>query len=143
MKNLQLIKNSRGMTLVEILAVIVLLTLVVGVVVRGVFGRADAAKAKLNQTKMETIVKSALSQYRLEYNSYPDKLEDLRTPSAKIKKAGKVFSPLIDEDGLLDIFGYPFIYKAENNGRSYSLTSLGADGVAGGDGVDQDVTITP
>jgi general secretion pathway protein G len=143
MKNLQLIKNSRGMTLVEILAVIVLLTLVMGVVVRGVFGRADAAKATLNQTKMETVVKSAINQYRLQYNSYPDKLEDLRTPSAKMKKAGGVFMPMIDEEGLLDVFGYPFIYKMENNNRSYSLTSLGADGVAGGEGADQDLTITP
>ena len=36
-----------------------------------------------------------------------------------------------------------FDYKLENGGRSYVLLSYGADGVQGGEGANQDVTVRP
>lgn len=130
------------MTLVEILVVIVLIGLIMGVVGGRVLGKGDEAKAKLNVTKMETL-STSIERYRLEFNSYPAKLEDLMTASADIKRDGKIFTPFVQEDELKDIWGYPYIYRVENNQRSYSLSSLGSDGIEGGDGAKQDVTKRP
>ncbi len=134
--------SEKGMTLVEILAVVVLIALIMGVVVKGITGKGDAAKAQLNVAKMEK-VKQALSLYRMQFNSYPNSLDGLMTPSGDIKSSGQLFTPFIEEDEMNDIFGFPFVYKTEGNGRAYTLTSLGSDGLQGGDGAKQDITIRP
>ncbi len=134
--------NEKGMTLVEVLAVIVLIALIMGVVAKGVIGKGDAAKAKLNEVKMEK-VKSSLAQFRLEYNIYPSRLENLVTAGPEVKDSGKPFIATADPDDLKDIWGFPLLYKMENDGRSYSLTTLGSDGVEGGEGSKQDVTVRP
>lgn len=136
------LSSSRGMTLVEIIVVIVLISLVFGIVARGVIGKGDTAKAKLNVVKMETL-KNAIESYRFQYNSYPSSLNDLMSASPDVQKSGQIFTPLAKEEDLKDIWGVPYTYKTENNNRTYSLTSLGSDGVAGGEGAKQDVTLRP
>ena len=136
------LSDERGMTLVEVIAVVVLLALLYVVVGKNVFGQSNAAKAKLNDVKMNN-VKNILQQYKLEQNSFPARLEDLITPSAEMKKSGAVFTPLADDGDLKDIWGSNFVYIQENGGRSFVLKSLGADGIEGGDGVNQDVEKRP
>ena len=134
--------NERGMTLVEIIVVIVLISIIGGIVIQGVIGKGDTAKAKLNMVKMEKL-KSSIETYRLEYNGYPAKLEDLVTRSAEIEKSGKLFTPLASDSDLVDVWNFPYIYKTENNNRTFTLSSLGSDGIEGGDGAKQDVTVRP
>ncbi len=136
------LSSNRGMTLIEIIVVIILISLVFGVVAKGVIGKGDEAKARLNTVRMEK-VKNAIEQYRFEFNTYPSSLQDLMSPNADVQKSGKFFQALISDEELSDVFGYPFVYKTENNGRSYSLTSLGSDGIPGGEGSKQDVTMRP
>lgn len=133
---------ERGMTLVEVIAVIILIGLIMTVVAKGILGKSDAAKAELNVVKMQE-VKQALETYRLKYNVYPDQMLDMVRPSDKVTKGGSLFTPLLEEDQINDIWGFPLLYKAENNGRSYTITSLGADGAQGGTGSKQDITIRP
>lgn len=134
--------NERGMTLIEILAVIVLLGLIISVVAKGVIGKSDAAQAQLNVVKMEKL-KSSLGQYRLEFGHYPSSLQELRSPASDVKASGKLFIPLAEEEDLRDIWGNDYNYRSENNNRSYSIGSLGADGAPGGEGANQDVTVRP
>ncbi|MFN8389564.1 MAG: type II secretion system protein GspG [Bdellovibrionota bacterium] len=134
--------SEAGMTLIEVIAVIVLITLIMVTVGKNVFSSSSAAKAKLNVTKLNTI-KGYLGQYRLQYNSYPSKLDELIHPSAAVKQSGELFTPLAQENDLKDIYGTPIIYIPENNGRSYVLKSLGEDGLEGGEGANQDVEIRP
>jgi general secretion pathway protein G len=135
-------KSSRGMTLVEVLAVIVLIGLIMTVVAKGISGKSEAAKARLNGVKMEKL-KSVLENYNLEYNTYPEKLDDLLHSSADVKESGKMFVPMADEKELKDIWDQDYIYKTENDRRTFSLTSYGSDKVPGGEGPKQDVTIRP
>jgi general secretion pathway protein G len=134
--------REKGMTLVEIIAVIVLIGLIMGVVAPRIFGQGEAAKAQLNMVRMETI-RQALSNYRLQFNKYPDSLQDLVKPSADVKASGKLFTPMVQEKDLEDMWGAPYVYQAKNSNRSYALTTLGSDGVQGGEGPKQDVTMTP
>lgn len=134
--------QQSGMTLIEVIAVIVLITLIMVTVGNRVFTSSSAAKAKLNVAKMNTL-KGYLGQYRLQYNVYPSKLENLLKPSAETKQAGDIFTPLAQESDMTDIYKNNYIYTPENNGRSYRLKSLGEDGVEGGDGPNQDVEVSP
>ena len=130
------------MTLIEVLAVVVLITLIMVTVSKTVFSKSNAAKAQLNVTKMNTL-KGYLGQYRLQFNSYPGALNNLVHGAPELKNSGQIFTPLADDQDLIDVFGVPFQYQAENNGRSFVLKTLGADGVAGGDGANQDVEVRP
>lgn len=135
-------RSEAGMTLIEVIAVIVLITLIAVTVGKNVFTSSSAAKAKLNVTKMTTL-KGYLGQYRLQYNNYPARLEDLVRPSADAKKSGELFTPLAQESDLKDVYGSDYRYAQENNGRSYVLKTLGEDGAEGGEGAAQDVEIRP
>ncbi len=134
--------KEEGMTLVEIIAVIVLIGLIMGVVAPRIFGQGEAAKAQLNMVRMETI-RQALNNYRLQFNKYPNSLQDLVKPSAEVKSSGKLFTPLLQEKDLEDMWGTPYTYQPKNSNRSYSLGTLGSDGVIGGEGPKQDVTMQP
>jgi general secretion pathway protein G len=134
--------GEKGMTLVELLVVIVLISLIAVVVGKNVIGQGDAAKAELNVVKMEKL-KNLLGQYRLKYNSFPSTLDDMIKPNSEIGKSGKIFVALAEKQDLEDIWGFPYSYATESNGRTFSLSSLGADGVEGGEGPNQDVTIRP
>lgn len=134
--------GERGMTLVEVIAVIVLITLISLVVGRSVFSASSGAKAKLNVTKMENL-RQALGQYRLQFNTYPSKLEDLVKASPEARASGQLFTPFAAEDDLKDIWGADYLYTADRSGRTYSLKSLGADGAEGGEGENQDIVKQP
>ena len=134
--------NEKGLTLIELLVVVVLIGLIFTVVAGSVFSKGEAAKAELNVTRMESL-KQEIARYRLNYNSYPSSLEDLIRPNSQIRQSGRLFNPIIKEDELNDMWGNKYLFKSENDGRSYSLTSFGADGAPGGEGPSQDVTSRP
>lgn len=135
-------RKQAGMTLVELIAVVVLIGVIMAIVGGGIFEKAEGAKAQANMTKMQA-VKQALDGYRLQFGRYPASIDDLVRPPAEVKSSGQLFTPFINEEGLKDVWQAPFIYKPESNGRAYTLSTLGADGVAGGEGADQDVTTRP
>ena len=135
----QILKNEKGLTLVEIIAVIVIIGLIMGVVIPKVFKQGEKAKQELNMVKMRDVA-SALSLYRLKYNSYPNGIKDLVSPP---KKSGIIATKFIEDEQLNDLWGTPFDYQATNNKRSFVLRSFGADGVPGGDGENADLELTP
>jgi len=141
-QSLEFVNNERGLTLIELLVVVVLIGLIFTVVAGSVFSKGEAAKAELNVTRMETL-KQEISRYRLNYNSYPTPPHPPTRPNSQIRQSGKLFNPIIKEDELKDMWGNKYSFKSENDGRSYSITSFGSDGVPGGEGPAQDVTSRP
>ncbi len=130
--------GEAGLTLVELIAVILLIGVLMGVVAKNIFGNTEAAKAKANELKMNQL-KGSLQNYKLQFNKYPSSLECLTKSCPETK--GKLFTATTEADDLLDVWGNPYIYKTENGGRSISIQTLGADGVAGGDGANTDFVI--
>ena len=140
----QILENNdeAGLTLIELLVVVLLIGLIFTVVAGSVFSKGENAKAQLNVTKMESL-KQQIAMYRLSYNSFPTSLEDLIRPYSQVKQSGKYFNAIAKDEDLNDVWGNKYSYKSENDGRSYSLTSFGADGIPGGDGPSQDITVRP
>lgn len=135
----RLANEEAGLTLVEIIAVIILLGVIIAVFGGGIFSQVEGAKAKLNVAKMDTVAQK-LSLYKLQFGKYPAQLKDLVEPSSEVKDSGELFTPLLGEEDLLDVWKNPYLYKTENNRRSFELSTYGEDGKSGGEGAAQDVT---
>ncbi len=134
-----MLRNNQGMTLIEIVVVIVLISLIFGVVAKGVFGQGDKQKMRLEGLNMEKL-KGQIDLYRLEHNTFPSDIKCLMNKCAEVQG---VFVPLVDEKDLKSVWGHEYVYRVESDRRSYSLTSYGKDGTAGGSGVDEDIVLKP
>jgi general secretion pathway protein G len=122
---------ERGMTLVEIMVVVVIIGLVTSVVGVAVFGQLGKAQVKTSQTQMAQIA-NALDMYKLSYRQYPSTAEGLQALAAP-KDGGSAIMPTVPQDP----WGkdYVYIYPGQNNPRSFDLYSYGPDGVQGNDDV--------
>ena len=127
----------KGLTLIEIMLVLIILSIVLATLGRKIIGAGDKAKRELSEVRM-TQLKSDIEQFQLRYNSIPKSLDELiRCP----EKAKNNCMPIItDEDSLNDAFGNKFAYTANSN-RSYTIKSYGADGKDGGSGVESDIIV--
>ena len=68
--------GQRGFTLVELLLVLVILALIAGLVLPGIIGKAESAKAKASSSQISRISMSVESFY-LDTGNTPSSLEDL------------------------------------------------------------------
>jgi general secretion pathway protein G len=126
--------SERGLTLIEIMVVLIIIGLVMTMLAGKIMGGGDKAKAELTKIKIKQIGQS-IEQFRLQYNAYPSSLEDLTKCT---DKTGPGCTPICNEEELKDAWGTPLIYTAENGGRSYRVKSLGSDKQEGGEGVNFD-----
>lgn len=131
------LKKQKGLTLVEIIVVLVILSILVGFLTGGLFSQGEKAKAKINELQIQK-VKQAIGQYQLMNNTLPPDLRAL----AQCPPNMQACVPVGDESLLVDAWGTQFNYSLDNNGRSYRLTSLGSDRKEGGSGVEGDVVVT-
>ncbi|MCB0354383.1 MAG: type II secretion system protein GspG [Bdellovibrionales bacterium] len=131
-------RSELGLTLVEIMVVLVILGLLGTFLFGQIFGAGEQAKARMNNLKMEQLA-GKLDEYRLMYNSLPNSLDDLTGCN---EQTGPGCIPLLDrakgQEMLNDAWGNPFKYTKGGNGRTYAITSLGADGQPGGEGLNFD-----
>ncbi|GIX32842.1 MAG: type II secretion system protein GspG [Lysobacterales bacterium] len=124
-----------GMTLIEILAVIVLIGIVMAVVAQQVFqrvetGKFNAAKAQLQSLSMK------IEAYALDNGRPPQRLEDL------VQRPGDARNwngPYARESDLRDPWGNAFVYRVPGERGPFDLISLGADGRPGGEGNARDL----
>ena len=127
--------RSGGFTLMEMLAVIVLLGIVAVIVVQAVGhnvekGRYDAGKAQL------AVIEQAISNYNLDNGSPPPDLQALlKAPPSTPNWQG----PYLKPSQLVDPFGHAFRYRVPGKHGPYDLIFYGADGKPGGTGYDKDV----
>ncbi|MGE0762068.1 MAG: type II secretion system major pseudopilin GspG [Bdellovibrionales bacterium] len=132
-----MLRNRRGMTLLEIMIVLAILASLIGVLASQINSRMK--KAKINQAKIQIgELGKALDMYYTDCNAYPtgaDGLQALVTqpsscpqwgPDSYVKKMPK------------DPWGSDFIY--ESQGNTYTLISLGADKKEGGSGENADIS---
>jgi general secretion pathway protein G len=133
---------TNGFTLVELMAVLVILGILATIVivnVNPVFQRANFEKIRADMANTD----KALELYRFNELTYPTTsqgLEALVRPHPELKKPF-----LYPEDGYissmpLDPWGREYIYEYPSRKNSkYDLYTLGADGIEGGSGEDADV----
>ncbi|MBJ6763167.1 type II secretion system major pseudopilin GspG [Myxococcaceae bacterium JPH2] len=120
-------RNRRGMTLIEIMVVITILGLIAAAVGVAVIPKLEEAKQDTARLDIKSI-QSALKLYYTKKGSYPD--------------TGTGLKALVDTQNLekvpTDPWGHEYVYM--NEGGKPVVMSYGADGNAGGEGSDADIS---
>jgi general secretion pathway protein G len=137
-KFIQRLACERGLTLVEIIVVLIILSLVMTFIGGKILGAGDTTKAELTRPMLKDMQMS-IEQFRLRYNQLPPNIESL-TQCTDVTGPGCV--PIRKADALKDAWGNKLIYNVEGNGGAYRLKSLGADGREGGEEVNYDIFVT-
>ncbi len=131
--------GARGMTLIEILVVLVLIGIVMGIVGGNFIGRGEEAKRKAAKIEIDQIGQS-LDLYKLEIGRYPTTQEGLQAlispPSGVTNWNGPYW-----KKGTLPKDPWTNEYKYSSPGQhgAYDIISYGADGKEGGEGANRDI----
>lgn len=131
---------QQGFTLIEVMVVVVILGILAALIVPNVMGRGEKAKVDTSKITLANVA-SALDQYKLDNNKYPNTQEGLdalvnQPSSAKNWMAGGYLKGGYPKDSWDNDLQYVAPGSA---GRAYDLYSFGADGKEGGEGNDADI----
>jgi general secretion pathway protein G len=142
-------KNERtrreGFTLVEIMAVVVIMGLLAGLVGTAVVSNLSKARSETASAQIKQL-ESALTFYQMDNGRFPTTDQGLQ---ALVEKPSGAPEPRNYRDGGYlqvssvpkDPWGldYQYLSPGQHNPRSFDIWTLGADGVPGGEGGDRDV----
>lgn len=126
---------QRGMSLIEIIIVIVLIGGVLALVGSRLVGGKGRADFNLAKTQVG-IVAGKLDSFQIDTGRYPNALDEL----VKSDATGWL-GPYAKDNEIKDPWGTPFEYRVPGtDGKPYDLVSLGADRKPGGASTDADIT---
>jgi general secretion pathway protein G len=135
-------RRQRGLTLVEILVVVVILGVLGAIVAVNVLPAADQARAQAARTQIDNLT-GALEQYRLDHGYYPTTsqgLEALVQAPAGLRTADRYRPGGYLSGGVpLDPWSRPYEYGSPGEFGPFDLYTLGRDGQSGGEGPDADI----
>ena len=133
-------RRLSGMTLIEILVVLVLIAIVMGIVggqfiQRGEKAKGDAARIEIGQ------IGQALDLYKLEIGRYPTTQEGLQALITAPAGVTNWNGPYWKKAQIpKDPWGNEYKYAMPGQHGAYDIISYGADGKEGGDGPNKDIS---
>lgn len=131
---MQKLKNSRGMTLLEIMIVLAILGSLMAILLPRFVGSQDKAKVKETSIVMGQL-NTALNMYYTDCGKYPESLDGLVKADANCTNWGpEAYMKKLPNDP----WGTPFSYSVEGN--SFVIKSMGSDRKEGGDGYAKDIS---
>jgi general secretion pathway protein G len=132
-------RSQAGFTLIELLVVIIIIGLLAALVGPKLFGRVGKGKQAAAQAQIE-LFGAALDNFRLDVGRYPTGDEGLRALLVNPGGVENWDGPYLKKQELpVDPWTHAYVYKAPGEHGDYDIVSYGGDGVAGGDGENQDV----
>ncbi len=136
-------QKNQGFTLIEILIVMTLLGLIGTFAVTNIMSRREEGNRKATKILMQQL-RTALDDYYRTCNSYPTGAQG--GLAALLAKPADESCPDYDPSGYLktknvpkDAWNKDFIFTSDD-GRKYTLKSLGADRKEGGEGHAKDIS---
>ena len=126
----------RGMTLIEILVVLVILGLIATAVAVNVVGQAGRARVDRAKTDVQRIASDGVEAFKVMRGRYPTTEEGL-----KLLIDEKFLKPNSPEGKLKDPWEreYIYLYPGQAHPDSFDVKSYGADGQPGGEGENADI----
>jgi general secretion pathway protein G len=138
-------RTRQGFTLVEIMAVVVIMGLLAGLVGAAVIGNLNQARTQTAGAQIKQLA-SALTFYQMDNGRFPTTDQGLQ--SLVEKPSGAPEPRNYRPGGYLDAKSVPkdpwgadyqYLSPGQQNPQSFDIWTLGADGTPGGEGADQDV----
>lgn len=134
-------KRQSGFTLIEVMVVIVILGVLAALIVPKIMSRPDEARVVAARQDVASLMQ-ALKLYRLDNRRYPTTEQGLAALASKPTlapvpegwKSGGYIERLP-----LDPWGNPYQYLNPGLRGEIDVFSFGADGVAGGEGMDAEI----
>jgi general secretion pathway protein G len=137
--------RSLGFTLIEIMAVVLIIGLLSTIVGVSIFAQVDKGRVTTAAAQIRNL-ENVLELYRMDNAHYPTTDQGLE---ALVSESGISPAPInFPRGGYIqkgrvpkDPWGNPFEYEqpGQNNPESFDLWSFGGDGQPGGDGANADV----
>jgi len=134
-------RHQGGFSLLEIMVVVVIIGILVATIAPNLFGETE--RARLTRVKVDiAALEDAIERYKMENFHYPTTDQGLE---ALVTKSSLPPEPnLFKEGGYVkrlqkDPWGNEYQYIHPGQERPYDLFTLGADGEAGGEGVNMDI----
>ncbi len=138
------IRRRYGFTLVEVMAVLLIVGLLAGLAIQNFMGQTDRAKQKATQAKLR-MLHQAVNLFKLDTGRYPTEEEGLlaliEQPSdvENWQPGGYLETTSVPQDA----WNRDFIYQLNpDSGKPFVIISLGADGQDEGEGYDADLYST-
>jgi general secretion pathway protein G len=134
--------SYRGFTLLEMLVVMVIIGLLAGLIGPRIFGKVDSSKVQTTQVQIK-MIESALMIMRLDVGSPPNAEAALRWLTVKPddNSVGSLWKgPYLDGAVPTDPWNNPYQIAVPGlDGKPFTVSSFGADGKPGGEGLNADV----
>ncbi|MFQ5706617.1 MAG: type II secretion system major pseudopilin GspG [bacterium] len=132
------LRDERGLTLIEVMLVVIILGVLVALVVPQFSGRTEQARRAAAQADINANIATALEMYFLDNGVYPTTEQGLeallRSPEAPPIPVSWQGPYLKKNTSLKDPWKLPYVYVSpgEHNPESYDLYSTGPDRQKGG-----------
>jgi len=133
-------KNARaGVTLIEMLVVVVIIAVFAAVVGPRLLNQGDKARVVAAKQQIENFG-LALGQYHLDTGGYPSTEQGLQALRVQPSGVEQWHGPYLQKDLANDPWGHPYVYKFPgDHGDEPDILSYGADGQPGGEGNNADI----
>jgi general secretion pathway protein G len=133
-----------GFTLIEVMAVLIILSLLAMLVVTRVADKIDDARVATTKANLKSL-HLKINEFKMDTGRFPTEEEGLNalieqpTDVIKYPQGGYLETTEVPKDG----WGNDFIYEVlPESGKPFAIKSLGADGEEGGEDLDADLLST-
>ena len=131
--------RQAGVTLIEMLVVLMIIGLFVALVGPRMFRKADTARITAARAQINSFM-TALGAYKLDTGMFPTTEQGLQ--ALRDRPAGRTQwdGPYLPQEIPVDPWARPYVYKFPGeHGDEPDIISYGADGQPGGDGLNADI----
>jgi general secretion pathway protein G len=129
---------QRAFTLVEMMAVVVIIGILAAVIAPRFFGQVNKAQVVRAEKDIETL-KQAITLYKFDTNRFPTELRDLVVEPDDARNWNGPY--LESKKDYTDPWSNPYEYRVPGlDNRDFDLWSYGQDEKEGGEGLDRDIT---
>ena len=133
-------RRAAGFTLIEIMAVVMIMGLLMGMLAYGINGQVQSARIQAAKGQIVRI-EQALEFYQLDNARFPTMDQGLQAlvtrPTAPPEPRAYNPAGYIKAEALKDPWGEPYGYRipGDHNPHSFDIWSLGPDGLEGNDDI--------
>lgn len=131
--------SQSGFSLMELLIVLVIIGLLAAAVGPTLYKRVKQAKQTAAKDQIQSFA-TALDSYFIDVGEYPDNHQGLSSLRNNSSGNNNWDGPYMNKEIPLDPWNKPYIYRSPGRSGGYEIISYGADGVAGGENENQDIT---
>jgi len=132
-------KRRAGVTLIEMLVVLMIIGLFAALVAPRLFRKTDTARVTAARAQINAFM-TALGAYKLDTGTFPTTEQGLQALRVRPAGATQWDGPYLPQEIPVDPWGRPYVYKyPSENGDEPEIISYGQDGQPGGDGLNADI----